>query len=142
MQTKFTAYQHHSTRISPWAQDLSLLLQRLLLVRIFFDSGLVKLENWEGTLQLFRDEYKVPLLSPEFAAYSAVFFELSCPVLLAIGLTTRIAILPLLAMTAVIQYTYDQNIAHYFWATLLFNLLAYGAGRWSLDHYLHKKFCR
>jgi putative oxidoreductase len=142
MQTIFTAYQHHSTVFSPWAQNLSLLFQRLLLVRIFFDSSLVKLENWEGTLQLFRDEYKVPLLSPEFAAYSAVFFELSCPVLLAIGLATRIAILPLLAMTAVIQFTYDQNIAHFFWAALLFNLLAYGAGRWSLDHFLNKKFRR
>lgn len=142
MQTIFTALQHHITRISPWAQDLSLLLQRLLLVRIFFESGLVKLENWEGTVQLFQDEYKVPLLAPEFAAYSAAFFELSCPVLLAIGLTTRAAILPLLAMTAVIQFTYDQNIAHFFWAALLFNLFAYGAGRWSLDHYLIKKFWR
>lgn len=142
MQNLITAYRQHSAKIWPWAQDLSLLLQRLLLGRIFFDSGLVKLDNWAGTLQLFRDEYQVPLLPPDFAAYSATLFELSCPVLLAVGLATRVAVLPLLAMTAVIQFTYDQNIAHYFWAALLFNLLACGAGRWSLDHWLAKKFWR
>ncbi len=142
MRTIITAYRQHSAKIWPRAQELSLLLQRLLLVRVFFPSGLAKLENWDGTLQLFREEYQVPLLPPAFAAYSSTLFELACPVLLALGLGTRLAVLPLLAMTAVIQFTYDQNIAHYFWAVLLLNLLVFGAGRWSLDFWLAKKFLR
>lgn len=117
----------------PWLQDAVLLAHRLLVAKIFFSSGLTKIEDWGNTLVLFQDEYKVPLLPTTFSAYSATTFELICPVLLVLGLGTRCAALPLIAMTAVIQLTYDQNPQHYLWAAMLFGLVAFGSGRFGLD---------
>ena len=116
-----------------------LLIIRLWIARVFFLSGLVKIEDMETTVALFADEYQVPVLPPVFAAYSATLFELLCPILLVLGLATRAAVLPLLAMTAVIQFTYDQNIQHYYWAMLLAMLLTHGAGAWSADAVLSRK---
>src|SRR5712691_12652173 len=79
------------------------LLFRLALASVFLKSGLTKLAGWEFTVQLFADEYKVPVLPPEVAALMAATFELSCATLLALGLATRLATLPLLGMIAVIQ---------------------------------------
>jgi putative oxidoreductase len=117
----------------PWLQDIVLLAQRLLIGKIFFVSGLTKIDDWSNTLALFQDEYKVPFLPPVFSAYSATIFELICPVLLALGLGTRFAALPLIGMTAVIQLTYDQNPQHYTWAILLLGLVAFGPGRIGFD---------
>ncbi len=117
-------------------QPLVLLLFRVWIARVFFLSGLVKNNDWGSTLSLFATEYKVPVLPPYFAAVSSTCFELCCPVLLTLGLGTRLATLPLLAMTAVIQFTYDQNIQHAYWAMLLAAILAFGPGLFSLDHFL------
>ena len=79
------------------------ILFRLAIAGVFFRAGLAKLTSWEPTVALFRDEYQVPILSPEIAAALAVTFELGCSVLLVVGLATRLATLPLLGMIAVIQ---------------------------------------
>ena len=123
-------------RLATCLQPLVLLLFRLWIARVFFLSGLVKINDWSSTLSLFATEYKVPVLPPYFAAISSTCFELSCPVLLTLGLGTRLATLPLLAMTAVIQFTYDRNIQHAYWAMLLVALLAFGPGKLSLDHFM------
>lgn len=120
--------------------DVVLLLARLWIAKIFFFSGLTKIEDWDSTLQLFEYEYAVPILPVQFAALSATFFELVMPVLLVLGLFTRVATLPLLAMTAVIEFTYNSYPEHVYWALLLGVLLTYGAGKFSLDHYAKKKF--
>jgi putative oxidoreductase len=117
-----------------------LLVMRLWMAKIFWQSGMVKISDWQNTLYLFKEEYKVPLLPPELAAYFGTGFELICPVLLVLGLGTRLATLPLLAMTAVIQFTYDQNIEHAYWALLLAILLTIGAGKISADYILRRKF--
>ena len=49
-------------------------------------AGLEKVQSWQVTVQLFRQEYKVPLLPPEIAAGLAAAVELTCPVLLVLGL--------------------------------------------------------
>ena len=64
---------------------------------------MTKLANWDTTIELFTEEYKVPVLPPEIAAYLATSIELSMPVLLVLGLLTRPAVLVLLGMTTVIQ---------------------------------------
>ncbi len=79
------------------------LLFRLAIASVFMKAGLTKTASWEFTVQLFADEYKVPVLPPEVAALMAATFELSCATLLALGLATRAATLPLLGMIAVIQ---------------------------------------
>ena len=122
--------------ISNSLQPVMLLVLRLWIAYIFWNAGMVKIEDFDNTIALFRDEYKTPFLPPQIAAFFATAFELSCPILLTLGLATRLATLPLLAMTAVIQLTYDQNIQHYYWAMLLGTILVSVAGKISLDYLL------
>lgn len=121
---------------------LLLLTSRLLIAKIFWYSGLSKCEAWESTIMLFEEEYKTPFLSPEFAAYTATAFELICPVLLVLGLMTRLAALPLFMITLVIQFTYMDLELHYFWAILLGFLMAMGPGMFSVDYLLERQFRR
>jgi putative oxidoreductase len=113
-----------------------LLLFRLWMAHVFWVSGILKIEDFDNTIALFRDEYQVPIIPPGIAAVLGTIFELSCPILLTLGLATRAATLPLLAMTAVIQFTYDQNIQHAYWAMLLAAILCFGAGKISVDYKL------
>jgi putative oxidoreductase len=131
------------------------LLARLSIAGLFWRSGQTKIEGfaldpllgrfelgWPRlgpfTVDLFRDEYKVPLLSPELAALAAASAEHLFPILLVLGLATRFAALALLAMTAVIQlFVYpDAWPTHGTWAVSLLYLTARGPGRLSLDHRL------
>ena len=117
---------------------------RIAVAGVFWSSGLSKIASWQTTIVLFRDEYKVPLLPPEIAATLATGLELACPILLVLGLATRLTTLPLLAMTAVIEifvYPEDWNI-HLIWATILMFLLTRGPGPISLDHLLARRFAR
>jgi putative oxidoreductase len=76
---------------------------------VFWNSAQAKLANWDTTIELFTDDYKVPLLPPEIAANMALGIELTMPVLLVLGLLTRAAALVLLGMTAVIEiFVYPQ----------------------------------
>jgi putative oxidoreductase len=103
---------------------------------VFWNSAMSKLANWDTTIELFTDEYKVPLLPPELAANLALSIELTTPVLLVLGLLTRAAALVLLGMTAVIEiFVYPQAWpTHIQWAAMLLVLLCRGAGWISLDH--------
>jgi putative oxidoreductase len=114
------------------------LLFRLAVASVFVKAGLNKIASWELTVQLFADEYKVPVLPPEIAATMASTFELGCSALLVLGLGTRVATLPLLGMIAVIQtFVYPNAYSeHLTWASILVFLLTRGGGRWSLDHIL------
>ncbi len=114
------------------------LMFRLAVASVFLKAGLNKIASWELTVQLFADEYKVPVLSPDLAATMAATFEIGCSVLLIFGLATRVATLPLLGMIAVIQtFVYPNAYSeHLTWASILLFLLTRGAGPWSLDRAL------
>ena len=88
---------------------------------VFFKAGLLKYNSWEFTVVLFRDEYRVPVLDPALAARIAMVQELSIPILLFLGLATRLATLPLLAMIAVIQTFVYPNAYndHLVWGAIL-----------------------
>lgn len=120
-------------------QPVWLLLIRVWIAYAFFRSGLTKIDDFETTIFLFAEEYKVPVISPEFAAYSGTFFELVMPVLLVLGLGARFAAVPLLVMTAVIQFTYQDHVQHYYWAIILTGIIIYGAGPLSLDRIIAKR---
>ncbi|HEX2891427.1 DoxX family protein [Vineibacter terrae] len=124
-----------TTLLSHLPLSLLLLMARVAVAAVFFKSGLTKIANWDLTLMLFTDEYALPLLPPDIAALLGTTAELTCPVLLVLGLATRLAAVPLLGMTIVIQvFVYPANWAeHLTWATLLLLLLTRGAGRLSLD---------
>ena len=117
---------------------------RLAVATVFWNSGTTKLANWDATLQLFEDEYKVPLLPPDFAAHLGAAIELTTPVLLVLGFLTRPAALVLLGMTTIIEvFVYPQAWpTHIQWAAMLLVLLCRGAGNLSLDHWLARRFSR
>jgi len=119
--------------------SLLLLVQRLGVAAVFFQSGRTKVEGLftipDTTVELFRSEYALPLLQPELAAYLAAGAEHLFPVLLVLGLFTRLSAAALLGMTLVIQtFVYpDAWPTHLSWAGLMLPLIALGGGRWSLD---------
>ena len=115
---------------------------RLAVATVFWNSAMTKLANWDTAVALFADEYKVPLLPPELAAYMAVSIELTAPVLLVLGLATRATALVLLGMTAVIEiFVYPQAWpTHIQWAAMLLVLLCRGAGALSLDQWIRGRF--
>jgi putative oxidoreductase len=112
------------------------LMFRIAIAAVFWSSGLTKVASWDTTIALFRDEYMVPLLPPDIAATLGATFELSCSFLIAIGLATRLATLPLLGMTFVIEvFVYPEYwTQHLMWASVLLFLLTKGPGALSLDH--------
>jgi putative oxidoreductase len=112
------------------------LLFRLGVASVFLKAGLVKVASWESTVALFRDEYRVPVLRPDTAATLAATVELLCPVMLIVGLGTRLATLPLLGLIATIQlFVYpDAWSDHLVWGSILLFLLTRGAGAIALDH--------
>jgi putative oxidoreductase len=118
---------------------LLLLVQRIAIASIFFLSGRTKVEGWfmvtENAFELFRSEYKLPLISPEAATYLAASAEHVFPILLILGLFTRLSALALLAMTLIIEiFVYpDAWATHLSWAGLLLPLIAFGGGKLSLD---------
>jgi len=109
---------------------------RVAVATVFWNSAMTKLANWDTAIELFTEEYKVPLLPPEIAANLALSIELTTPVLLVLGLLTRAAALVLLGMTTVIEiFVYPQAWpTHIQWAAMLLVLLCRGAGKLSLDH--------
>jgi putative oxidoreductase len=114
-------------------------LARVSVAAIFFLSGRTKVEGFltvsDSAVTLFREEYKVPLLPPEFAAHMAAYAEHLFPLLLVLGLASRLSALALLGMTAVIQvFVYpDAWPTHLSWAALLMVVIARGGGALSLD---------
>ena len=115
---------------------------RFAVATVFWNSGTTKLANWDATLQLFEDEYKVPLLSPDFAAHLGATIELTTPVLLVLGFATRPAALVLLGMTTFIEvFVYPQAWpTHIQWAAMLLVIACRGAGTFSIDHLLRRHF--
>ena len=141
--------------------SLIALLGRFSIAAVFWKSGQTKIDGFaidiiDGTftlgrpslsysaIALFSQEYRVPLIAPDIAAYIAAFSEHFFPLLLLIGLGTRFAALALLGMTAVIQiFVYpDAYPIHGTWATILLYLVATGPGRLSLDHWIARRMNR
>lgn len=123
-------------------QDLLLLVARLGIAAVFFMSGRTKVEGLltlsDSTYELFRTEYALPFMDPVVAAHVATYSEHLFPILLVLGLFTRVSALALLGMTLVIEiFVYpDAWPTHLSWAGLLLPLVAQGAGGWSLDRVL------
>lgn len=133
-------------RLDP-LQPLAALVARLYVAQVFWWSGLTKLRDWDTTLFLFTDEYKVPLLPPAVAAVMGTGGELVLPVLLALGLGGRWAALGLSVVNAVAVVSLPDIAPaawqqHVLWGALLAGVAVYGPGNWSLDRWLcaGKKF--
>ena len=131
--------------LRPWL----LLGTRLWVSWQFLKSGWLKLTTWDTTLELFRSEYQVPLLSPGLAAVGATFGELFFPALLVLGLFTRFGALGLFAINAMAVVSYWHVLGgegfeaalaqHVLWGYMLAVILLCGAGAVSLDEKLARR---
>ncbi|MBU7576253.1 MAG: DoxX family protein [Hydrogenophaga sp.] len=144
MNTLARSTTHATESIRQWLErwishDLMALASRLGIAGIFWLSGRTKVEGWftltDTTFLLFREDYALPLIPPDWAAYLATTAEHLFPILLVLGLATRLSAAALLGMTAVIQFLVYPAAwpTHLTWAVPLLYLLGRGAGRWSLD---------
>ena len=122
--------------------DVLTLIVRVAIAAVFFLSGRTKVEGvldiTEGTYFLFAEEYRVPLIPSDIAAHLATYAEHLFPVLIVLGLATRVSALALLGMTIVIEvFVYPLGWpTHLMWAALLLYLIRFGAGAFSLDRIL------
>ena len=125
-------------------QPLFALAVRLYVAHVFFASGLVKLSNWSSTLALFENEYHVPFLSPQLAAYFGTGAEIGLPVLLALGIGTRFSAIALFLFNIVAVISYpdlsDAGLKdHMLWGALLLMTFVYGPGKYALDRWLERR---
>ena len=130
-------------------RSLLLLGTRLWVSWQFLKSGWLKVTNWDTTLELFRSEYEVPLLSPTVAAVAGSFGELFFPVLLILGLFTRVGAIGLFAVNALALISYWQVLGqdgfdaargqHHLWGFMTLVIATCGAGFFSLDRWLGSK---
>lgn len=116
------------------------------LAGIFWSSARTKVEGFltvsENTFYLFEKDYRLPLLDPEIATYLATYAEHLLPILLILGLGTRLAALGLFGMTLTIQiFVYPDAFlsTHFGWFALALGLMAFGPDKLSIDHCLARK---
>lgn len=140
MSTLREAWNRAAARLERWiGMDLILAVSRLGIASVFFYSGRTKVTGFltltDGAVELFRTEYRLPWVDPVLAAHAAAYAEHLFPLLLVLGLATRLSALALLGMTLVIQvFVYpDAWPAHLSWAAPLLLLAAKGAGAWAID---------
>ncbi|MEJ6079315.1 DoxX family protein [Vibrio sp. 1-Bac 57] len=144
MNTLINYYQQSVQALLQYIQPLVLLAARLWVASVFFKSGYLKFTTWDSTLYLFEEEYQVPIIPWELAAYLGTAAELILPVFLVLGLLTRpmAAILFVFNIVAVISYPVIWEggfFDHQFWGALILMNVMWGAGNISLDYLLKKK---
>ena len=118
---------------------------RIWVGMVFFQSGLTKILSWDTTLSLFENEYAVPLLPSNVAAYLGTANELVLPVFLVLGLGGRLSAAALFVFNiiAVLSYPDLGEIGlkdHQYWGLLLLVPLLHGPGKISVDHFLRRRF--
>lgn len=124
------------TALEKWMAPLWFLAMRLWLAQVFLKSGLVSISDWKRNVQLFKYEFKVPVIPPEVAAFFSTSVELVCPFLLILGLGTRVGALGILVTSLVIELTYDHNVNHLLWIVISTTLLLKGGGILSVDTWI------
>ena len=130
-------------RVLDKLQPLVLLGARIYIADVFMRSGWIKLTSWPSTLDLFREEYHVPVLPPEAAAVAGTFGEIFFPALLLVGLFGRVAAIGTFAVNAVAVISYSSVLLaegyeaalgnHVLWGSLLLGLIVFGPGKLSID---------
>jgi len=122
--------------------DLAL---RLYVGEVFFRSGVLKISDWSGTLNLFDYVYAVPVLPPHLAAVMGTAGELGLPLLLVLGLAGRFAAAGLFVtnLMAAISFPDISDLGlqdHVLWGALLLVTLCHGPGRWSVDAWCRRRW--
>jgi len=125
-------------------QSVALFFARVYVAWIFFAAGLTKLKDWESTLFLFEEEYNVPFISFELAAYLGTTGEILLPIILMLGLASRFGALGLtfvniIAVISLEEIATAALYAHIIWGLLLLQIVLFGAGKLSIDNLIKHK---
>lgn len=134
----YKTYNTTFNTLDKWLSPFWFFYIRYWLADVFFRSGLVSISDWENNINLFKYEFNVPLLSPELAAFLSTAVELICPVLLILGLGTRLAALAIFFTALVIELTYTHHLDHILWMLASSLLVLKGGERMSIDYLLSK----
>lgn len=127
-------------------EDLALLLLRLILAYGFYEPVMNKIGNVNGIAEWFASmNFPLPLLN----AYLATATELAGVVLLTVGLGTRLISIPLMIVMLVAIFTVHIGNGFaagdngfeipFYYFLMLFILVAFGAGKYSIDYLIKKK---
>ena len=127
-----------------WISPLFLLGLRVCIADVFIKSGLTKIQDFSSTIALFENEYKVPVISPMLAAVSGTMAEMILPALLVAGIASRPTALALFVFNIVAVVSYPDISAagvqdHVLWGTMILVVAFFGAGRFSMDHWLKSR---
>jgi putative oxidoreductase len=147
IERSFPAFRARFAALIEWLGHFPLsiiqLAMRIGVGLAFFGSGLEKYRSFDYATQLFTEAYKVPFVDPAVGARVAMINELTCSTLLILGIVTRVATLPLLAMLLVLQLVYPADWPNnLLWGSILLFLLTRGPGPFSLDHVIEGYFVK
>jgi putative oxidoreductase len=145
MKNLLTLYQSTVDNILCYFTPILLLFTRLWVASIFLKSGYLKITTWDSTLYLFEEEYQVPIIPWELAAYIGTAAEIILPIFMILGLLTRpmAAVLFIFNIAAVISYPvlWDGGFYdHQLWGLMILINVVWGAGFISADQLLKKRF--
>ena len=124
--------------LTTYVIDIVLLLSRVYVAWVFLKSGYLKITSWESTLFLFEYEYKVPLIDWQLAAYLGTIGEIIFPVLLILGVLTRVNAVGLFMVNAIAVVSYPAlweggYYDHKYWGALLVLVILLGGGKFAID---------
>ena len=136
---RFIAPYYQASSLINYLQPLALLAARFYVAWVFFAAGLTKLRDWDTTLFLFEDEYSVPLIPFELAAYLGTIGELVLPIILVLGLASRLgalglSIINIVAVISLAEIAPAALYSHVIWGLLLMQIFLFGGGKLTIDY--------
>ena len=136
---RFIQPYSQTSQLLNYLQPLALLSARLYVAWVFFAAGITKLRDWDSTLFLFEEEYSVPFIPFELAAYLGTAGELILPALLVLGIASRFSALGLTVVNIVAVISLSEIApaalySHVIWGLLLLQIVLFGAGKLSVDN--------
>ncbi|PKG38722.1 DoxX family protein [Psychromonas sp. Urea-02u-13] len=145
MNNLLSLYQSAVDKMLCYFTPVLLLFTRLWVASVFLKSGYLKITTWDSTLYLFEEEYQVPIIPWELAAYLGTAAEIILPIVMILGLLTRpmAAVLFIFNIMAVVSYPvlWDGGFYdHQLWGLMILINVVWGAGLFSVDHLLKKRF--
>ena len=141
-------YHTFTALVKQWS-SIPLLLMRLVLAYGFFNPAKMKLTNFDAIVGWF-DQLGLPF--PALNAFLATATESLGVILLFLGLGTRLISIPLMITMAVAIVTVHWEHGFeagnngfeipMYYLLMLFTLLVFGSGRWSMDYWIENKKSR
>jgi uncharacterized membrane protein YphA (DoxX/SURF4 family) len=141
----FDAHEAFGRAAVTWLEPIFNVFVRIWMGKIFLDSGLSRVRGWDRQEFLFGEEYKLhelELFSLKTWAIITTAAELILPVLLFVGLFTRVPALGLAIMTAFITFVVgglNEDYSkpwHILWILLFGYLFIRGGGPLSIDGFI------